>query len=175
MRRAETMLDEKGRLFGKINIIDLLVLLLVIVIAVVVGIKLMGGGGLLGGDTQGATITYTVKVSGVDPTVYDNIKGYKGDALMASGAVIAGSEVVDITQAPHTASATIDTQSGALVVPVDQDLVDVTFTIKARVPDVTTNEVGTQEVRIGKTHTVKTIHFELSDGVVMSCSWDSAA
>ena len=165
------MLDEKGRLFGKINIIDLLVLL----VAVVVGIKMLGGGGLLGDDAQGATITYTVKVSGVDPTVYDNIKGYKGDALMASGTVIAGSEIVDISQTPHTANATIDTQSGALVVPLDQDLVDITFTIKAKVPDVTTNEVGTQEVRIGKTHTVKTTHFELTDGVIMSCSWDSAA
>lgn len=169
------MLDEKGRLFGKINIIDLLVLLLIVAVAVVVGIKLLGGGGLLGNDAQGATITYTVKVSGVDPTVYDNIKGYKGDALMASGTVIAGSEIMDITQTPHTASATIDTQSGALVVPLDQDLVDVTFTIKARVPDRITNEVGTQEVRIGKTHTVKTIHFEFVNGVIMSCSWDSAA
>ena len=169
------MLDEKGRLFGKINIIDLLVLLLIVAVAVVVGIKLMGGGGLLGNDAQGATITYTVKVSGVDPTVYDNIKGYKGDALMASGTIIAGSEIVDISQTPHTANATIDTQSGALVVPLDQDLVDVTFTLKARVPDVTTNEVGTQEVRIGKTHTVKTTHFELSNGVIMSCSWDSSA
>lgn len=169
------MLDEKGRLFGKINIIDLLVLLLIVAVAVVVGIKLLGGGGLLGNDAQGATITYTVKVSGVDPTVYDNIKGYKGDALMASGTVIAGSEIMDITQTPHTANATIDTQSGALVVPLDQDLVDVTFTIKARVPDVVTNEVGTQEVRIGKTHTVKTIHFEFANGVIMSCSWDSAA
>ena len=38
------MLDEKGRLFGKINIIDLLVVLLVLVVAAVVAIKLLGGG-----------------------------------------------------------------------------------------------------------------------------------
>ena len=169
------MLDEKGRLFGKVNIIDLLVVLLVVVIAVVVGIKMMGGGGLLGDNTQSATITYTVKVSGVDPAIYDNIKAYKGDALMASGTIIAGSEVVDITQSPHDASATIDTQTGALVVPLDQDLVDITFTIKARVPDVITNEVGTQEVRIGKVHTVKTVHFEFANGVIQSCSWDSVS
>ena len=169
-----TMLDEKGRLFGKINIIDLLVLLLIVAVAIVVGIKLLGGGGLLSEDTtQGGTITYTVKVSGVDPDVYDAIKGYKGDKLMASGTVIAGSEIVDITSEPHDASVTLDTQPGALQLPLDEGLLDLTFTIKAQVPDVITNEVGTQEVRIGKIHLVKTVHFELTDGVVTSCSWDS--
>ena len=45
------MLDEKGRLFGKINIIDLLVVLLVLVVAAVVAIKLLGGGdGLPGAE-----------------------------------------------------------------------------------------------------------------------------
>ena len=168
------MLDEKGRLFGKINIIDLLVLLLIVVVAVVVGIKLLGGGGLLSGNhTQGGTITYTVKVEGVDPDVYDAIKGYKGDKLMASGTTIAGSEIVDITSEPHAAAITLNTQSGALQLPLEDGLLDLTFTIKAQVPDVVTNEVGTQEVRIGKSHIVKTVHFELTNGIVTSCSWDS--
>ena len=170
------MLDEKGRLFGKINIIDLLVLLLIIAVAVAVGIKLLGGGGLLADDTtQSGTITYTVKVPGVDPDVYDAIKGYKGDKLMAAGVVVAGSEIVDITSEPHTASATVNTSTGALSFPLEEGLLDLTFTIKAHVPDVVTNEVGTQEVRIGKSHIVKTVHFELTEGIVTSCSWDSGA
>ena len=41
------MLDEKGRLFGKINIVDLLVLILVVLLAAVVGLKLLGKGGML--------------------------------------------------------------------------------------------------------------------------------
>lgn len=171
------MMDEKGRLFGKINIIDLLVILLVIVIAVVLGMKLTGHGGFLSNSKQGGTIIYTVKVSGVEPEVYNNIKSYTGESepLMASGAIIEGSQIVDITSAPHTLNATITTQDGALVVPLDQDLLDLTFTIKAKVPDFTVNEVGTQEVRIGKVHTVKTIHFELANGTIMSCSWNPAA
>ena len=32
-----------------------------------------------------------------------------------------------------------------------------------------TNEVGTQEVRIGKTHIVKTVHFELTNGTITTC------
>ena len=54
------MLDEKGRLFGKINIVDLLVLILVVLLAAVVGLKLLGKGGMLPGAEGGAaTLTYT--------------------------------------------------------------------------------------------------------------------
>ena len=71
------MLDEKGRLFGKINIIDLLVVLLVLVVAAVVAIKLLGGGdGLPGAEGTSTHLTYTVEVDGVKPEVYENLKGY---------------------------------------------------------------------------------------------------
>lgn len=33
------MIDEKGRLFGKINIVDLIVILVIVIAAVVVGMK----------------------------------------------------------------------------------------------------------------------------------------
>ncbi len=39
------MIDEKGRLFGKINIVDLLVILVVIIAAVVLGMKFLEPGG----------------------------------------------------------------------------------------------------------------------------------
>ena len=38
------MIDEKGRLFGKINIVDLIVILVIVIAAVVVGMKFLGGG-----------------------------------------------------------------------------------------------------------------------------------
>ena len=171
------MMDKKGRLFRKINIIDLLVLLLVVVIAVVLILKLSGRGTLSGGGSQSTTIIYTVKVCGVEPEVYNNIKDYTGESeeLMASGSIIKGSYIVDITSSPHTANATISTQDGTLVVPLDQDLLDLTFTIKATVADTVTNKVGTQEVRVGKTHTVKTTHFELEGGTILNCTWDLTA
>ena len=40
---------------------------------------------------------------------------------------------------------------------------------QANVVNAVTNEVGTQEVRIGKTHIVKTVHFELSNGIITTC------
>ena len=53
------MIDEKGRLFGKLNIVDLLVILVVLVAVVVLGVKFLGkdgGGGINPGKTQ---VTYT--------------------------------------------------------------------------------------------------------------------
>lgn len=168
------MIDEKGKLFGKINIVDLLVILAIIVIAVMVGLKLKSGGGLFSKAPEGGTIHYTVLVRGVRPEVFASIQAYPNDTLMASGVVISGSKVLSVTSAPHVANATITTRDGALVVPLDEDLLDLTFSIEAKVADKIINEVGTQEVRIGKTHTVKTVHYELSDGVITACGWDPA-
>ena len=38
--------------------------------------------------------------------------------------------------------------------------------------NVITTEIGTQEVRIGKTHIVKTDKFELANGTILSCVWE---
>ena len=49
------MIDEKGRLFGKLNIVDLLVILVVLVAVVVLGVKFLGkdgGGGINPGKTH---------------------------------------------------------------------------------------------------------------------------
>ena len=173
------MMDEKGRLFGKINIVDLLVILVVIVGAVFVGLKLTGHGGVLPGSSGGKTpVTYTVLVENVEPEVYENIKGYveRGDAtLMASGELLDG-QVVDVSAEPHVQSATLGTVSNTLVLPIGEGKLDLTFTIKCNVVNATTTEIGTQEVRIGKTHIVKTNRFELANGVVLNCTWgDDAA
>ena len=53
------MIDEKGRLFGKLNIVDLLVILVVLVAVVVLGVKFLGkdgGGGINPGKTP---VSYT--------------------------------------------------------------------------------------------------------------------
>lgn len=173
------MLDEKGRLFGKINIVDLLVLILVVLAAIVVGLKLLGKTGVLPGAEGGrAKITYTVQVNGVYPEVYENLKQYVGqeggDQMMASGNMLSG-YVVGVVSQPHDNSVSLNSATGALTLPLSEDLLDLTFTIEATVPNRSTNEVGTQEVRIGKTHAVKTTHFELINGVITNCVWEDAA
>jgi hypothetical protein len=50
-----------------------------------------------------------------------------------------------------------------------KDSYDLTFTIEAYVANDVKNELGTQEIRVGKTHIVKTRQFELEKGVIVSC------
>ena len=72
---------------------------------------------------------------------------------------------------PHEESVTVSTTANAVVLPVGRGLLDLTFTIEANVVNPITTELGTQEVRIGKTHIVKTDTFELANGTIMSCVW----
>ena len=169
------MIDEKGRLFGKINIVDLLVLIVVVILIAALGLKLFGKGGALAGPPQETKLTYTVRVNGVYPAVYEDIMQWvPGDQLMASGDLL-NAYVTAVDAQPHQEIATIGTASGALMVPLEGDLLDLTFTIEAYVTNTVTSEVGTQEVRTGKQHIVKTQHFELAGGYVQTCAWEAPA
>lgn len=83
------MIDEKGRLFGKINIVDLIVILVIVIAAVVVGMKFLGGGnGNSAINPNKTPVRYTVLVEGVEPEVYENIQKYIPGQLMASGELL---------------------------------------------------------------------------------------
>ena len=166
------MMDEKGRLFGKINLVDLLIIVVVIIVAAVVGVKFLGGGESAINHSK-THITYTVLVENVQPAVYENIQAVLEEGpstLMASGELLDG-QVTAVTAVPHEESVTVSTTANAVVLPVGRGLLDLTFTIEANVVNPITTELGTQEVRIGKTHIVKTDTFELVNGTIMSCVW----
>lgn len=172
------MMDEKGRLFGKINIVDLLVIVVIVIAAVFVGMKFLGnrdnGGGI---GTAKTRVVYTVLVEGVQPAVYENVRACvdAGDArLMASGELLDGS-VTAVSAEAHEEHVTVSGAEGTVVLPVEEGLLDLTFTIECNVTNTITTEIGTQEVRIGKSHIVKTDKFELTGGVVLSCQWGESA
>lgn len=167
------LVDERGKLFGKLNIIDLLVILLLIVAVALIGWKVTRKDGA--SNASRTILTYTVEVEGVDKEVYEGIKAYVpgesgiGDQLMANGEMV-DAYVTSVTATPHEGGVTMtDVNGTTLTFPVEEDTLDLTFTIQANVVNAVTNEVGTQEVRIGKTHIVKTVHFELSNGIITTC------
>lgn len=173
------LVDEKGKLFGTLNIIDLLVILLIIVAVALVGYKVLKKDGAMG--AQRTLLTYTVEVQGVDPEVYEGIKTYvpgpdgTGDQLMADGSMV-DAWVTNVTAKEHEDGLTMtDVNGNMLTFPVKDDSLDLTFTINANVVNNVINEVGTQEVRIGKTHIVKTVHFELINGIITSCASEPVA
>ncbi|MBP1737106.1 MAG: hypothetical protein H6Q60_987 [Oscillospiraceae bacterium] len=167
------IIDEKGKIFGKLNIIDLLVLLLAVVLVAFLGIKFIGGGGS-GTAAVPALITYTVEVRGVDPEVYDSICDYvnldqnQKDQLMSDGELISNAYIINVTATDYVPYVEDALKAGG----ADDDRLTLVFTIQAQVSDATTDKVGSQEVRIGKTHIVKTTHFELTDGIIQTCVWD---
>ncbi len=165
------MIDEKGRLFGKINIVDLLVILVLVIAAVVLGVKFLKPGniGAAGGGSAGTHVEYTVLVKNVQPEVYENVQKYIPSTLMASGELLDG-QVTGVTAVPHEDAVSVDTTDGSIELPAEKGLLDLTFTVECNVTNAITTEIGTQEVRVGKNHIVKTDKFELT-GVVTDCTW----
>ena len=172
------MIDEKGRLFGKINIVDLLVILVIVIAAVVLGMKFLkpGSTGTVGGGGTTTHVEYTVLVESVQPAVYESIvNNYIPSTLMASGELLDGyvTGVTPVEGRVHTA--TVNTADGTLEIPVNEGKLDLIFTIECNVVNSITTEIGTQEVRVGKIHTVKTDKFELTNGIILDCSWGEDA
>ncbi len=170
------VVDEKGKIFGKLNIIDLLVILLLIVAVCLVAIKVLRHDGA--GNGSGTTLTYTVEIDGVAKSVYEEVKSFlpadgSGDQLMANGALV-DAYVTDVKAIPHVNYGVND--AGQATVSTEQNgRLDLIFTVRANVFNTITNEVGTQEVRVGKTHILKTTHFEFINGTILSCDWDVPA
>ena len=166
------MIDEKGRLFGKINIVDLLVLLVVVIGVVVVAVKFVLPNTPAGGGGSSKThLTYQVLVENVRPEVYENVQKYIPSTLMAAGEMLDG-QVVAVTAEPREQQVNMSTSGGtALVIPVNQGNLNLTFTIECNVVNPITSEIGTQEVRVGKNHIVKTDKIELGSGVIIDCEW----
>ena len=171
-----------GKLFGKINIIDLLVIIMAVVIVAAVALKMTGRLGAVVPEV-GTNITYTVRVERVDAEVYENVKsfidaaqaaGKTGDQLMSNGTLLSA-YVTDAIAVPHEAKAVISSMDGDVIIPVMEDTLDVTFTVKGHVASDIKTELGSQEVRVGKTHIVKTTHFELSGGIILTCEWASGS
>ncbi len=159
------LIDKKGRLFGKINVVDLLALVVLVAAAALLAVKLLTPAEEE--ETASALLTYTVRVVNVEKVTYDNICQFVDREKGLKDQVLAGDElqdayIVDVTATEHLGSQLERVTEGAL---------DLLFTIEAEVTDPQQNLVGTQEVRAGKSHIVKTQHMEFSGGVVMTCEW----
>lgn len=171
------IIDEKGKLFGKINIIDLLVLLVLIAGLAILAVRGLGSKG--GSNTAAPTtghLTYQVMCTAINEDVYEEVLRQVDEAggqvqLMASGEML-NAYVTKVEGVPRV-NMVYDDQGNLHYVEEygENRRMDVTFTIDADGVDQLLNKVGTQEVRVGRTHIVKTLNFEFTGGVVTSCDW----
>ena len=168
------IMDEKGKLFGKLNIIDLLAIVIILAALLFAALKLFGSGDALpSGSTK---LTYTVLVGAVDESTKESVEALMAetenhDQLMANGELVEG-YVTGLTATPHV-NYSFD-QNGQPV-RSEEDFEggrwDLLFTVETQVDSTVKNEVGTQEVRVGKGHILKTTHLEFPYGTILSCTW----
>ncbi len=169
------IIDEKGRLFGKINLVDLLAIVIVAAALIFLAVRFLGGSGndVINGATK---LTYTAQVQAVDQATYDEVMRQMElaggrDQLMADGKLVDG-YVTKVEATPHVS---FNTDASGNMVRSEENYDggrwDLTFTVEANVADPITNKVGTQEVRVAKSHILKTVHFEFAYTNIITCEW----
>lgn len=147
------LINEKGKLFGIINIIDLAVLVIVLLIVGVVGYKVLGNkiDNALGTDTGAKDIVFTVKCQGRSPVAVAELK--KGDKLISVTNYV-DAYVDSFTSYP--ADVFIQTADGRVVIAKDPYKLDVVITVKMKYVSGDIIKLGTQDIAAGKPFTFKT-------------------
>lgn len=180
-------IDEKGKLFGKLNVIDALVLLVVIFAAALVGLKVwqnhqaqLEQERLAQEEKENQEenwLVYTVKVTGLDTAIYDVATHFIDrengviDQMLTSAGLQDG-YIVDVEAMPHVTYVACPDGTVKTVESSGKDKrVDLLFTCVANVENFETNRLSSQEIRAGIPHILKTAHLELRESEVISVIW----
>ena len=143
------VVDEKGKLFGKINLIDLIVIVVLILIVAAVVWKVAGNRIQSAVDNMGSvpTVRYEVVCANVDPDTCATAVAHIGDQLMSNGKMMNAHITNCVVEPYYTVAADAEGNAVQLESPIAKNL---RFTIEAKVP-LTNNAyaVGTQELRVG--------------------------
>lgn len=123
---SKKVLDEKGRLFGVINIIDVIVILLAIVIVCGVYVKFSHNERTSTASASLQTVTYQMKVPAVRSGIADNLRA--GDKIwdQENDVEIGTIKDVQVTEARRAEALTDGTYAEGTV----QDRFDVVLTIE---------------------------------------------
>jgi hypothetical protein len=161
------IINEKGKLFGIINLVDLLIVLLVVLIACAVGFKLLKQNTNYIGTNK--TITFTVNILRTTESVADAFKDPNSSKLISnsqySNANIISDSVVSIPSKTVTTAA-----DGSIMTKNHPILKDVSLKIKMTADDSSPIiRLGLQEISVGSKFTVKT-HVADADGTIDSVS-----
>lgn len=154
---------EKKRRF---NIIDVLVLVLLVAAVAFLGVKVANRLESQGDNT--ISLKYQVMYEGVSTDLYDAAAEHVPSQIMASG-VLYDSYVTDVEKRDYYVY-----EDGEWV--VDPYHCTLVFTVEGYVDNATvlTTVVGSQEVRVGKEHVLKTQYLEFDKGIVTFVEWGKA-
>lgn len=158
------IINEKGKLFGIINVVDFLVLLAAIVVIGGLGGKLLGPK-VAEAVSPTVTLTSQMRVRGVSPVVYNDLQEHtQVGKHLVSGNDYTGAVITDMWLDDYEIQ--IQCADGRIVNAVDPVKKDVIFMIESQVAEGTpAPKIGTQEVRMGRTFILKTNDFETTANI----------
>jgi len=153
------LIDGKGKLFGKISVVDLGILLLVI--AVLAGAYLRFVVGIGVGQAETHTIQYTVEVRGIRHWSVDNVRA--NDAIFIDGTAVG--TVVKTWSEPYVATIVSEGRIWEAVVP-DRYILHVVVESPAVVRDGRFFAGGTEAIAVSNNLTGFTTKFADFSGAV---------
>lgn len=158
------IINEKGKLFGVINIVDLLVLVAAIAVIAGVGYKLFAPQ-IAEATSKQVPMTVVVRVRGATPFLVSEVeRNSQVGKKIVSGSSYTEAVITDMQIEPYDQQVT--TADGQIVTARDPDKRDLVFTIETTVAEGTAApSIGTQEVRAGRTFIVKTNDFETTGNI----------
>lgn len=163
------IINEKGKLFGLINIVDLLALLAAAAVVCGVAWKLLAP---QVAEVVSPTVTLTAKMRcrGATPFLMEQLL----ESEQVGKQLVSGNSYVDATITDMWVEdfvIQVQCADGRIVNSTDPVKKDIIFMVETRVnKDTPSPKIGTQEVRMGRTFILKTNDFETTcniDSVVM--------
>lgn len=146
------LFDEKGRVFGLINIIDLLVIVAILLVGTL-GFMKFGGKAITPVVNNSDEITFEVKAIGKQPYLASGLK--IGQNIISAGNILKDASIVSVKTSPSDSQN--GNSNGISVASKSPLLVDITVLIKAKI---NVNDpilkVGIQEIGVGTTYTIRT-------------------
>ncbi|NLY70269.1 MAG: DUF4330 domain-containing protein [Clostridiales bacterium] len=155
------IINEKGKLFGIINVVDLVILIVVIAVLGAIAWQLFGPQ-INNAVSPQVDLTAEVVIIGTPPRLLEEIERQDlvGEKLVAGNEYM-NATITDVWFEDYIVQAIRD--DGIIVDALDPSKKDVVIEIKTKVAkDTPSPKIGSQELRAGRTFIVKTQTFECS-------------
>lgn len=160
------VINEKGKLFGLINIVDLFVLLAVIAVAGGICWKLFAPSVKAATSPQ-VEMTTVLRVRGATPFLVAELEREGNDQV--GKRLVSGNDYVDATIESLSIEdyvQQIPTADGQIANALDPSKKDIIIVVKSKVAEgAAAPKIGTQEVRAGRTFIIKTNNFETTANI----------
>ena len=154
------LVNEKGKLFGLVNLVDFLVIAALVLVLGGIGYKVLSSA-IAEQLSPLQEITVTTRVRGIHPRVVPTIENAVGEQLVAGNDFVKNAYLESVSFEPYVTQQTTD--EGKVVDAVDPTRLDALFVITAKVARNTPIiKIGTQEIRVGLGHFMKTRSIEFS-------------